>query len=78
MDGSTSSAEPSAPPSPAPAVGFTLYGDVFNPEKEIEILVNGEVLPTNVTLATVRHCMWKSGGDVVFTYRSKKHSLDVL
>ncbi|BGP04746.1 hypothetical protein JCM10049v2_000548 [Rhodotorula toruloides] len=76
MDGGAASAEPSAPQSPAPAVGFTLYGDVFNPEKEIEILVNGEVLPTNVTLATVRHCMWKSGGDVVFTYRSKKHSPD--
>ncbi|GAA6023731.1 hypothetical protein JCM10207_000238 [Rhodosporidiobolus poonsookiae] len=63
MDGaSTHSAHSS------PAVGHTLYGD-FNPEKELEILVNGQVLPINVTLATVRHCMWKGGGDVVLQYR---------
>lgn len=54
-------------------MGSALYGggDVFDPEREIEILVNGEVLPVHVTLATVRHCMWKAGGDVVFQYRSK-------
>ncbi|GAA5976777.1 hypothetical protein JCM11641_000868 [Rhodosporidiobolus odoratus] len=61
----------SAPPSPrnSPAVGHSLYGD-FDPEKEIEILVNGQSLPVNVTLATIRHCMWKGGGDVVLTYRA--------
>ncbi|GAA5887701.1 hypothetical protein JCM6882_001502 [Rhodosporidiobolus microsporus] len=53
----------------SPTVGSTLYGD-FDPEKEIEILVNGELLPVNVTLATVRHCMWKGGGDVVLQYRA--------
>ncbi|GAA6061678.1 hypothetical protein JCM10212_005970 [Sporobolomyces blumeae] len=51
------------------AVGNHLYGD-FNPEKEIEILVNDQVLPINVTLATIRHCLWKNGGDVVLSYRS--------
>lgn len=48
-----------------------LAGD-YNPETGIEVLVNGEVIPTNVTIGTVRHCMWKSGGDVVFTYRLKE------
>ncbi|BGP44760.1 hypothetical protein JCM10450v2_000574 [Rhodotorula kratochvilovae] len=67
MDGaSATSSEHSSP-----AVGSTLFGD-FDPESEIEILVNGEVLPVHVTLATVRHCMWKSGGDIVFHYRSKR------
>ena len=51
------------------AVGSSLYGD-FNPEKEIEILVNDQPLPLNVTLATIRHCMWKNGGDVILQYRS--------
>ncbi|GAA5947003.1 hypothetical protein JCM3765_002113 [Sporobolomyces pararoseus] len=51
------------------AVASSLYGD-FNPEKEIEILVNDQPLPLNVTLATIRHCMWKNGGDVILQYRS--------
>lgn len=50
-------------------------GGEYNPETGIEILVNGEVLPNNVTIGTVRHCMWKSGGDVVFTYRLKEPRL---
>ncbi|GAA5835256.1 hypothetical protein JCM11251_006661 [Rhodosporidiobolus azoricus] len=53
----------------SPAVGSTLYTD-FDPEKQIEILVNGELLPVNVTLATIRHCMWKGGGDVILQYRT--------
>ncbi|GJN91586.1 hypothetical protein Rhopal_004609-T1 [Rhodotorula paludigena] len=63
----------SRPPSirSSPSVGSTLFGE-FDPEREIEILVNGEVLPVHITLATVRHCMWKNGGDVVFQYRSKR------
>ncbi|BGP12717.1 hypothetical protein JCM10213_008855 [Rhodosporidiobolus nylandii] len=63
----------SAPSSPhvGGAVGHSLYGD-FDPEKEIEILVNGQLLPINVTLATVRHCMWKGGGDVVLQYRAAR------
>lgn len=41
----------------------------YDPEKEIEILVNDQPLPLNVTLATIRHCLWKNGGDVVLSYR---------
>ena len=70
VDGGDLSAPPTAHASPA--VGSTLFGDVFVPERDIEILCNGEVLPVHMTLATVRHCMWKSGGDVVFHYRSKQ------
>jgi hypothetical protein len=64
MDGSDAASEHSSP-----AVGNTLYGD-FDPEREIEILVNGEVLSVHATLATIRHCMWKSGGDVLLQYRA--------
>ncbi|GAA5914203.1 hypothetical protein JCM8208_001517 [Rhodotorula glutinis] len=70
VDGGDLSAPPTAHASPA--VGSTLFGDVFVPERDIEILCNGEVLPVHMTLATVRHCMWKSGGDVVFQYRSQQ------
>ncbi|GAA5850251.1 hypothetical protein JCM8547_001061 [Rhodosporidiobolus lusitaniae] len=68
MDGVSRPASPTGLHSSA-AVGHTLYGN-FDPEKEIEILVNGELLPVNVTLATIRHCMWKQGGDVVLHYRA--------
>ncbi|GAA5958591.1 hypothetical protein JCM21900_003989 [Sporobolomyces salmonicolor] len=65
MDGSTTASNAYS----APAVGNHLFGE-FNPEVEIEILVNDQLLPINVTLATIRHCMWKNGGDVVLTYRT--------
>ncbi|GAA5922447.1 uncharacterized protein JCM15063_003305 [Sporobolomyces koalae] len=61
---------------PAPAVGNSLFGE-FNPEQDIEILVNDQVLPVNVTLATIRHCLWKNGGDVILSYRSsRRHDED--
>lgn len=61
-----------SPTRPSPAMLPPGAGGEYNPETGIEILVNGEVLPNNVTIGTVRHCMWKSGGDVVFTYRLKE------
>ncbi|GAA6032860.1 hypothetical protein JCM8097_000833 [Rhodosporidiobolus ruineniae] len=67
MDGA--SRPPSLYGGASASVGQTLYGD-FDPEREIEILVNDQVLPVNVTLSTIRHCMWKSGGDVVLQYRA--------
>lgn len=60
-----------SPTRPSPAAPSAATGE-YNPETGIEILVNGEVLPTNVTIGTVRHCMWKNGGDVVFSYRLKE------
>lgn len=57
------------------SVGSSLYGD-FNPEKDLEILVNDQVLPLNVTLATIRHCMWRNGGDVILSYRSVQREND--
>ncbi|GAA5883735.1 hypothetical protein JCM3774_001666 [Rhodotorula dairenensis] len=61
-----------SPTRPSSAVPQAAAAGEYNPETGIEILVNGEVLPTNVTIGTVRHCMWKSGGDVVFSYRLKE------
>ncbi|GAA5905207.1 uncharacterized protein JCM6883_006320 [Sporobolomyces salmoneus] len=51
------------------AIATSLAGD-FNPDQDIEILVNDQLLPINITLATIRHCLWKNGGDVILQYRS--------
>lgn len=44
---------------------------VFEPERELEILVGDVVLPLNVTLATARAYYWKQGGDLIVSYRLK-------
>ncbi|CDZ97690.1 Conserved WD40 repeat-containing protein [Phaffia rhodozyma] len=41
------------------------------PEDVVELVCNGLVLPSNMTLAAVKHFVWRQGGDVVLSYRLK-------
>ncbi|KAG0300854.1 hypothetical protein BGZ98_008820 [Dissophora globulifera] len=43
--------------------------EAFRPENWIEILCNDQVLSPNLTLATIRTHYWKTGSDVILTYR---------
>lgn len=47
----------------------------FIPEEELEILVGNVLLPLHVTLATARAYYWKTGGDLVVSYRRKSLAL---
>jgi len=38
---------------------------------EYEILCNDVVLPNNMTLAAVRHYVWRQGGELMMQYRRK-------
>jgi len=40
-------------------------------EEEFEILCNDMILPANMTLAAVRHYIWKQSADLVLHYRRK-------
>ncbi|KAF9930100.1 hypothetical protein FBU30_000850 [Linnemannia zychae] len=46
--------------------------DVLRPENWLEILCHEQVLSPTMTLATVRTHYWKTGSDVVLTYRYKQ------
>lgn len=43
-------------------------------ESEFEILCNDVTLPLNMTLAAVRHYVWRQGGELVMHYRRKHAS----
>ncbi len=40
-------------------------------ESEFEILCNDIILPLNMTLAAVRHYIWRQNGELVMHYRRK-------
>ncbi|KAK6332367.1 hypothetical protein TWF696_003085 [Orbilia brochopaga] len=60
-------------PLPAQAGGpGTDFGDERRrPEEWLELLVKDEVIPLNMTLATMKAHVWRTGGDVVVHYRIK-------
>ncbi|KAF3923958.1 hypothetical protein ABW21_db0200359 [Orbilia brochopaga] len=60
-------------PLPAQAGGpGTNFGDERRrPEEWLELLVKDEVIPLNMTLATMKAHVWRTGGDVVVHYRIK-------
>lgn len=70
-----------APPDPdAPKPG-----DELRPEEYMDLLCHGEVVPPNMTLATLRVHIWRTGGDVVLHYREngkkefkRAHPTDVM
>lgn len=43
----------------------------LKPEEWLELVCHGQLVPGNMTLATIRSHVWKSGGDVVLLYRLK-------
>ncbi|KAG0364651.1 hypothetical protein BGZ54_007287 [Gamsiella multidivaricata] len=48
--------------------------EMLRPENWLEILCNDQVLSPTTTLATIRTHYWKTGSDVVLTYRYKHHT----
>ena len=69
---------PADPANPRP-------GDELRPEEYLDLLCQGQVVPPNMTLATLRVHMWRTGGDVVLHYREtgkkdikRAHPADVL
>lgn len=69
---------PADPENPRP-------GDDLRPEEYMDLLCHGEVVPPNMTLATLRVHLWRTGGDVVLNYREngkkefkRAHPTDVM
>ncbi|KAF3935545.1 hypothetical protein ABW19_dt0202177 [Dactylella cylindrospora] len=60
-------------PKPAQAGGpGTDFGEEERPPEDwLELLVKDEIIPLNMTLATMKAHVWKMGGDVVVHYRIK-------
>ncbi|OQO05734.1 hypothetical protein B0A48_09828 [Cryoendolithus antarcticus] len=42
----------------------------LRPEEYLELWCNGQIIPPNMTLATIRSSIWRGGGDVLLHYRS--------
>ena len=53
---------------------FLRQENLLRPEHWIEILCHDHVLPPTMTLATIRSHYWKTGSDVVLTYRYKTNA----
>lgn len=60
-------------------------GDELRPEEYMDLLCHGEIVPPNMTLATLRVHLWRTGGDVVLHYREngkkefrRAHPTDVM
>ncbi|KDE04039.1 hypothetical protein MVLG_05540 [Microbotryum lychnidis-dioicae p1A1 Lamole] len=62
---------PASPTADAPDPIFESAA-VYDPEKELEILVGDVVLPGWSTIASARTFHWKNGGDMVLHYRLKR------
>ena len=45
---------------------------IAHPERWLELTCHGQVVPRNMTLATARTRMWRSGGDMLLKYRRKE------
>lgn len=45
---------------------------IAHPERWLELTCHGQVVPKNMTLATARTRMWRSGGDMLLKYRRKE------
>ena len=44
--------------------------NALKPEEYIDLYCHDQIVPHNMTLATLRAHVWKTGGDVVIYYRS--------
>ncbi|KAK5939267.1 hypothetical protein PMZ80_008570 [Knufia obscura] len=44
-------------------------GDELKPEEYMDLICQGQVVPPDMTLATLRVHMWRTGGDVVLHYK---------
>lgn len=60
-------------------------GDELRPEEYMDLICREEVVPPNMTLATLRVHMWRTGGDVVLHYKEngkkeikRAHPIDVM
>jgi len=42
----------------------------LRPEEYLELYCNGQLIPSKMTLATMRTHIWRSGGDVLLTYKA--------
>lgn len=47
-----------------------LEDDPLKPEEYIDLYCHEQLVPHNMTLATLRAHVWKTGGDVMLYYRS--------
>lgn len=60
---------------PANNKSFTATNDRSHyPVEKVELYCNGQKLDDQLDLRTVRHFIWKSGGDLVLHYRNKSES----
>jgi WD repeat-containing protein 48 len=65
-----------APPPAAPSTEATNGekppedGSALKPEEYLELICQGQKVEPNMTLATLRVHVWRTGGDVVLYYKS--------
>lgn len=59
-------------------------GDDLRPEQYMDLLCQGQIVPPNMTLATLRVHMWRTGGDIILHYKEngrkefkRAHPMDV-
>ena len=64
-DEHSDSEQHNARPTPAAAPAAPL-----RPDEYLELYCNNQLVPPTMTLATIRAHIWKSGGDVLLTYKA--------
>lgn len=59
-------------------------GDDLRPEEYMDLFCQGQIVPPNMTLATLRVHMWRTGGDIILHYKEngkkefkRAHPMDV-
>jgi len=55
---------------PAPGVAAPAAAAPLRPDEYLELYCNNQLVPPTMTLATIRAHIWKSGGDVLLTYKA--------
>ncbi|KAF3196088.1 hypothetical protein TWF106_005402 [Orbilia oligospora] len=58
-------------PAQAGGPGTDFGNEKRKPEDWLELIIKDEVVPLNMTLATMKAHVWRTGGDVVVHYRIK-------
>lgn len=67
----TDSAQPAPTPDPSTTTSTTAPEDAnLKPEEYLQLYCQNQLVDMNMTLATLRVHVWRTGGDVVLYYRS--------
>jgi len=62
--------EPAASPAPSAKKELSAATAVLKPEEYLELWCQNQIVPPDMTLATIRSHLWKGGGDVLLYYKA--------